>query len=126
MDMHLDLRHTDWIHELVFPLLFFAVPLAVSLVWTGEVLLLTLPLMALAGFLFAPRHLWLTWLGSFAILWGIQGVAALMGEFESEPGSGETLWGFAPVALIFTVALVLVPLWFGRKLHQMRARSTTV
>ena len=84
MDLHFDLRHTDWLHELFFPLLLFAVPLAISLVWTGEVLLLTLPLMALAGFLFAPRHLWPIWLGSCAILWGVQGVAALMGEFATD------------------------------------------
>ncbi len=110
---------------LVYPLLFFAVPLAVSLIWTGDLLIVIAPAMFLAGYLFAPRQLWPVWLSSFAILWGIQGIAALMGEFESEPGSGETVWGFAPVALIFTVALVLVPLWLGRKLHQVRARSTT-
>lgn len=125
MDLHIDLHHTDWLHDLVYPLLFFAVPMAMMF-WAGEWLLLTVPMMFLAGFVFAPRHLWLVWLGTVAILWGVQGVAALMGEFESEPGSGETLWGFAPVALVFTVVLVLVPLWLGRKLHQVRTRSTTV
>ncbi len=125
MDLHVDLHHTDWIHDLVYPLMVFAVPLAVSLVWTGDLMIAIAPAMLLAGFLFAPRHIWLVWLGSVVMLWAVNGVAALMGEFESEAGNGETIWSFAFESLIFTAVLVLVPLWLGRKLHQMRERSTT-
>lgn len=125
MELRIDRRHTDWLHDVIYPLLFFTAPLAVSLVWSGEVLLLTLPVMFLAGFLFAPRHLWLVWLGSIAILWAIQGVAALLGEWTTETAEdGETIWSFAAESLVFTAVLVLVPLWLGRKLHQVRARST--
>lgn len=126
MDLRIDLHHTDWLHQLVYPLLFFAVPLAVSLVWNGGILILTVPAMLLAGYLFAPRHLWLVWLGIVAMLWAVQGVAALLGEWATEGSeNGETIWSFAAESLVFTVVLVLVPLWLGRKLHQVRTPTTT-
>lgn len=124
MDLRIDLHHTDWLHELVFPLLFFSVPLAISLVWTGDVLIAIAPAMLLSGYLFAPRHLWPIWLGAIALLWAVQGAAALTGEFASDPQNGETFWSFAAESLVLTVVLVLVPVWLGKKLRQVRTRST--
>ena len=120
-----DVPHTDWLHDVLYPVRFFAVPLAVSLVWPGDLILLIAPVMLLAGYLFTPRHLWMVWLGSLAILWGIQGVAALMGAFASDAENGETVWSVAAESLLFTAVLVLVPLWVGRTLRQLTTRSTT-
>ena len=122
MDLHIDLHHTDWRNDLVFPLALIAVPMVASVIGAGEWLTLAFPVSIVAGFLFAPRHLWLVWLGAVVMLWTVYGTANLLGVIEplaDDPAEGETWWTFALESLIFMAGLVWLPLTIGRWLHRV-------
>jgi hypothetical protein len=120
MQLHLGLHHTEWTHDLVFPLAIIAVPMVMSVVSYGEWLLLAFPAAIVAGYLFTPRSLWLVWLGSVVMMWVVYGGAVLLDVLPApgeEPGDGETVWSFAIEAFFFMAGLVWLPLWVGRLLR---------
>lgn len=122
MEMHIDLHHTDWMHDLVYPLALIAVPMVASVIGAGEWLTLAFPVSILAGYLFAPRHTWLVWLGAVVMLWLVYGGANLLNVIEplaDDPAEGETWWTFAIESFIFMAGLVWLPVTIGRLLRRV-------
>lgn len=121
MQMHLDLHHIDWRDDLVYPLALIAVPIVISAFGPGGVLTLAFPVAVVAGYMFAPRHLWLVWLASVALMWASYGSAVLLDVLPSpseDPSSGETIWSFAAESFVFMAGLVWLPLTIGRLLKR--------
>jgi hypothetical protein len=121
MELHIDLHHTDWQHEVIYPLALIALPMVASVIGAGEWLTTAFPVALLAGFLFTPRHPWLVWLGSVLMMWLVYGSANLLGLLEplaEDPAQGETIWTFALESFIFMAVLVLLPLWIGRTIQR--------
>src|SRR5688500_10800317 len=109
MEMHFHLHDADWRHDLLYPLALIAVPMVMSVGSYGEWLLLAFPAAIVAGYMFAPRRLWLVWLGSVVMLWAVYGSANLLDIIEplaDDPAEGETWWTFALESFIFMAGLV--------------------
>lgn len=121
MQMHLDLHDTDWRHDLLSPLALIAIPIVISAFGPGGILTLAFPVAIVAGYLFAPRHLWVVWLASVVLMWASYGSAVLLDVLPGpaeDPSSGETIWSFAAESFMFMAVLVLLPLWIGRLLKR--------
>ena len=122
MEMHTGLHVTDWRHDLFYPLALIAVPMVASVIGPGELLTLAFPVSVVAGYLFAPRHLWLVWLGSVVMLWVVYGSANLLDIVEplaDDPAEGETWWTVAIESFIFMAGLVWLPVTIGRLVRRV-------
>ncbi len=122
MQMHLDLHDIDWRHDLVYPLALIAVPMVASVIGAGEWLIMAFPVAIVAGYLFAPRYLWMVWLGAIVMLWTVYGTANLLNIIEplaDDPSQGETWWTFALESFVFMAGLVWLPVTIGRLLKRV-------
>lgn len=109
------MTRSEWLRDLVLPLVLLAVPMLLSLYWVGEVLTLTFPVALAIGAVLRPRRLWPVWIGAILLLW-LGALAVEVGLLPEQGESGETVWSFMIESVIFMAALVLLPLWLGRQL----------
>lgn len=109
------------LREIALPLGLLLVPMVMSVVGPGDLLILSFPVALLIGFFLSPNHSWPIWIGSIVLVWVVYGCAVLLGALPEpgEAGDGETVWSFMIEAAIFMAVLVLLPLWLGRSAGQV-------
>lgn len=105
-------RVVDWFRENAWAIAALTVPW-LGAIFTGEAILLFVPVALAVGYLLQPRQLWPLWLWTLAVIWVVNAVAAVV-DPESWSESGETAVSFFFESLVFLAVLVLLPLWLGR------------
>jgi hypothetical protein len=123
MQLHLDIYHRDWRHDLVWPLAAIVLPIALSVVFHREWLLLIFPVAFGVGYVLRPAHPYLVWLGSVVMYLAIDGAAVLTGVIEGkadDPDQSETILTYGAEAIVFMAVLVLLPLGIARLVRVWR------
>ncbi len=84
--------------------------------WEGLLFVLILPVSAFAvGFVLGPRHVWFVWLCAVVIQWIAMGV---LGKYNDP--EGETVGSLILEAFAWMAMGVLVPVWLGRMVRNLR------
>lgn len=124
-----DVHHIDWLHDLAAAVAIVALPAVILFTMSADAIVFAILLMVamsfLAGYLFVPRDLWLTFVIAFLLTWVSFGFADRIGAMGDGGSYDIPPWFVVVMILVPMIVVAFVPLWTGRLLKRDNMRIAT-